>query len=177
LRAIERLLHKYETLAELRRARARGEPIPDRSVFRALAREFPGALYELDRAPLDDIDARRSALAATVGGGAAAPWMTAMATYHALYRAALYLKVRLKKGHAPGAEEAVSLAGAAARHAAIDVGAAFVQAVAQPAGGRIGPVVLAEVASREGVPEPEARQAMFPTRRDFAEKCAKEAGR
>lgn len=166
--ALARLLHKYETLVELRRARARGEPIPEKAVFKRLAAEFPGALYELDRAPMEDLDARREALAATLAGAPEAPWMRPMAAYHALYRAALHVKARAGKGPAPGAEELSALAAAASRHAAIEVGVAFARAVARPAGGRIGPIVMAEVAARHGEAEDAIREAMFPTRRNFA---------
>ena len=165
--ALARLLHKYETLGDLRRARARGEPIPEKAVFKALAAEMPGALYELDRLPLEDIDARRDALAEALRGGPAATWMTAMAAYHALYRAALFVKARTRKHRAPGAEEAAALARDASRHASIDVGPAFVHAVARPEGGRIGPVVLAEVAARTGESAPALRAALFPSRRGF----------
>lgn len=165
--ALARLLHKYETLGELRRARARGEPIPDKGVFRAFAEEFPGALYELDRLPIEDIDARREALAAALAGGPAAAWMSAMAAYHALYRAALFVKGRVGKGRDPGPEEASSLARAASRHAAVEVGIGFVHAVARPAAGRIGAAVIAEVAAREAVPEAALVTMLFPTRRDF----------
>ena len=88
---LSRLLHKYDTLAELRAARARGEPIPAKAVFKTLAEELPGALHELDRLPLPEIEARRDALRAALAGGPVLPWMTAMASYHALYRAALFL--------------------------------------------------------------------------------------
>jgi hypothetical protein len=128
---------------------------------------MPGALYELDRLPLADIDARRAALAEALRGGPIAPWMTAMAAYHALYRAALFVKARTPKSHSPGPEEAAALARSAGRHASIEVTPAFVCAVAAPAGGRIGPIVLAEVAARAGEPEPAVREAMFPSRRDF----------
>jgi hypothetical protein len=165
---IARLCHKYEALVGLRSARARGEPIPEKAVFRALADEFPGALYELDRAPMDELDARASALRATLTGAPEAPWMRPMAAYHALYRAALYVKGRTAKGEAPSAEAAAALAAAAGRHASIDVDLAFVRAVARPDGGRIGPIVLAEVAARHGGDEGALRGILFPTRRNFA---------
>jgi hypothetical protein len=166
---LARLLHKYEALAALRRDRAAGEPIPDKSVFRALAGEFPGVLYELDRVPLEDIDGRRAALAAALSGGPIAAWMPAMATYHALYRAALYVKIRVKiraaRGALPGPAEAAALALAAGKHASIDVGAAFVTAVARPENGRIGPIVIAETAARAGARPEDLQSALFPARR------------
>lgn len=162
---LARLLHKYEALAALRRDRAAGEPIPEKSVFRALAGEFPGVLHELDRLPLEDIDGRRDALAAALSGGPIAAWMPAMATYHALYRAALYVKIRAARGAPVGPAEAAALALAAGRHASIDVGAAFVSAVARPENGRIAPLVLAETAARAGARPQELLSALFPARR------------
>src|SRR5688572_21818647 len=50
---LARLAAKYETLATLRRERAAGAPLPGAAHFRALAREFPGALQELDTLPLE----------------------------------------------------------------------------------------------------------------------------
>lgn len=166
--ALVRLSHKYETLAELRRARARGEPVPEKAVFRALAGEFPGALYELDRLPMEALETRCAALAGVLAGAPEAAWMRPMAAYHALYRAALYVKARTGKGASPGAEEAAALAAAAGRHAGIDVGSAFVRAVACPRGGRIGPVVMAEVAARHGGEPRALAEALFPTRKNFA---------
>src|SRR5262249_1042101 len=62
--ALGRLAHKYARLLELRRDRAAGKPIPERAVFRVLADEFPGALYELDTLPLDALEARAAETAA-----------------------------------------------------------------------------------------------------------------
>ena len=165
-----RLLHKYDVIAELRAARARGEPIPEKKVFRALAEEMPGALHELDRLSLDALDARRAALREALSGGPAAPWMIAMIDYHALYRAALFVKARVRRGDALDDDETtLTLADKASRHAGVDVGPDFVRSVARPPAGRIGAVVLAETAARAGMEGAEVLRAMFPTRRDFSE--------
>ncbi len=161
---IERLALKYRRLGELRRARARGEPIPERAVFRALAGEFPGALSELDNLPLEVIDGRRAALERAAEGEAAAPWMGWMIDYHALMRAALYLKIRLARlADLPG-DQAEALAARASAHARVPVGAAFVAAVRSPPAGRITRVVHAEIALRHGAPEEEIRRSLFPAR-------------
>ncbi|MEI8254277.1 MAG: hypothetical protein WCJ30_01245, partial [Deltaproteobacteria bacterium] len=49
------LARKYRALAALRRARALGGPVARREVLGALAREFPGALRELEKVTLDDL--------------------------------------------------------------------------------------------------------------------------
>ena len=174
---LRRLHAKYVTLESLRRARERGEPIPEKAVFQALAAELPGALHELDRLPMSEITARRLALESALDGGPVAPWMPAMALYHALYRAALYTKARLPRGRSRehpsaglSAEQASALARAASRHASIEIGPDFIASVATPPAGRIGSAVLAEVASRTGEAAGPLLRAMFPTRRDLTTK-------
>ncbi|EYF04681.1 hypothetical protein [Chondromyces apiculatus] len=169
--AFARLAEKYRQLGALRRARALGEPVPERQVFRALAAEFPGALHELDNLPLDEIDARRAALDAAVAGGPAAPWMEPMAAYHALMRAALYLKIRLSRlaTSTPTSDEAeaaalASLAARASAHSGIDVDVAFARAVHAPPEGRLNRVVMAALAERSGLPPDALRQMLFPRR-------------
>ena len=84
-RPVARLAHKYARLVELRRERARGEPIPERGVFRVLAREFPGVLAELDTLPMELLVARADeASRAAAGDAPAPPWIRAMIGYHAL---------------------------------------------------------------------------------------------
>jgi hypothetical protein len=161
---LARLLAKYRALGELRRARDRGEPIPERGVFRALAGEFPGALHELDNLPLDEIDRRIEAIGRAAGGGEAAPWMAWMCAYHALMRAALYLKIRVGRAAAISEEEAAGLAAKAGAHAGVEVNAAFVLAVKDPPGGRLNRVVMGALEARFGVGAGEMRQAMFPRR-------------
>ncbi|HVY45347.1 MAG TPA: hypothetical protein VHB21_05685, partial [Minicystis sp.] len=97
-RPIARLAHKYARLVELRRARAAGEPVPPREVFRALAAEFPGALYELDTLPMDALEARAAATAEAASLGEPAAWMRFMIDYHALFRAALAVKGATGRG-------------------------------------------------------------------------------
>jgi hypothetical protein len=162
---LERLARKYRRLAELRRARARGEPIPERAVFRELAGEFPGALHELDNLPLEEIDRRAEALATAIAGGPAEPWMAWMARYHALMRAALYVKIRVARRPPLSGEQAAALAAKAGAHAGADVGAAFVLTVADPPEGRLNRVVDAALAAAFAAPAEEIRRALFPRRR------------
>jgi hypothetical protein len=161
---LARLSAKYRALGDLRRARDRGEPIPERGVFRALAAEFPGALNELDNLPLEEIDRRLAALERAAGGGEAEPWMAWMGAYHGLMRAALYVKIRVARAAAISAEEAAGLAAKAGAHAGVDVDAAFVRAVMNPPGGRLNRVVMGALEARFGVGAGEIRGALFPRR-------------
>ena len=132
---VERLAEKYRALGELRRARARGEPVPERAVFRALAGEFPGALHELDNLPLEEIDRRLAVIAQIERGGPVEPWMAWMQAYHALMRAALYMKIRVARAESLSSGEAAALAERASAHAQTDVDADFVVSVKHPPGG------------------------------------------
>ena len=159
---LERLAHKYRTLAALRRDRQAGAPIPPGRFFKALAGEFPGALHELDTLPLETIDDRAAALELAAGGGRVLPWMAWMHAYHRLMRAALRVKVRLARARdvddvraAALAEEATALAGAA-------FDAELVRAVARPPGGRIAPLILERVSLTFGVDPLEIADALFP---------------
>jgi hypothetical protein len=162
--ALAGLLGKYETLAELRRARARGEPVPERSVFKALADAFPGALHELDTLPLALIDARIEALRAAASGGPEEPWMAWMLGYHALMRAALRVKIRLSRRRDLDDQRARALAEDASAHAGVTVDEAFVRAVASPPDGRIARVVYAQLEVRFGEDRAAIRTALFPRR-------------
>jgi hypothetical protein len=87
LAALRALAAKYRELAALRRARERGEPPPEREVFRKLAAAHPGALYELDTLPLEEIERRAAGLEqAVTGAGPLEPWMRWMVRYHQLVR-------------------------------------------------------------------------------------------
>jgi hypothetical protein len=130
-------------------------------VFKALAREFPGCLAELDTLPLDAIDARAAELARAADGGAVEPWMEWLAGYHAWMRAALWIKPRLAGG---GHGEAALAAGAAA-YAGVAADEAFVRAVARPPAGRIVAAVLARLAAIHGVPAEAIKRAVFPAAR------------
>jgi hypothetical protein len=87
LAALRALAAKYRELAALRHARERGEPPPEREVFRKLAAAHPGALYELDTLPLPEIERRAEGLERAVTGlGPLEPWMRWMVRYHQLVR-------------------------------------------------------------------------------------------
>jgi hypothetical protein len=144
--ALAALARKYRTLAEVRRAKLRtGEHTP-REQMRALAREFPGSLRELDVLPLAEVEARAAALEAAANGVDAQPWMRWMARRHELLRAALLIK--------SGRASAASLG----------VPERFAQACARPPQGRLNLLVLAELSRETGVAEADLRAALDPRR-------------
>jgi len=138
------LARKYRKLLELRVEYARTGQVTERDVLRALAAEFPGALRELDRLPLEEIERRAAALEEAAAGRAGEPWMQWLVAYHALLRAALFVKGEVAKGIAMDEE----LARRASGYARIEVDVAFVGKVANAA--RLSRVVLDEVARRFG---------------------------
>jgi hypothetical protein len=161
------LARKYRTLVALRARRdqpqqARPQPDDDPSpmsdrtpaaVLRSLAREFPGCLRELDTLGPAEL-ARRAARVeeAAMAGAATEPWMSWIARYHSLMRAAL----------------AIRGAGGSAAENPCDrasVDAAFVADVMAPPDGRVGIVVLRRLARDFGVPAREIAAALFPVRR------------
>jgi hypothetical protein len=150
------LARKYATLLSLRRERARGEPVPDRAVFKALADEFPGALNELDTLPMDELERRAAAVAGAAAGGPAEPWMAWMVSYHALLKTALAIKLRVR--------DKASLDTTRAARIAVDAGVdqGFVEAVAKPPAGRLNRLVFATLADRFGAPEEAIKRALFP---------------
>ena len=166
-----RLAAKYQALGELRRERARGAALPERAVFKALARELPGCLKELDTLPLEEIDARAAALAEAAQGGPILDWMAWLAGYHALQRAALRIRIRSTRptrstrstqSRTVDEARATILAEDAAAHSGAAIDPAFVHAVMRPPGGRINPVVFARLAHLHGATAATIKRALFP---------------
>lgn len=143
------LARKYRKLLELRREHERTGAVAGRDVLRVIAKEFPGALRELDRLPVDEIVRRAQTLEEAAIGMGHEPWMDWLVAYHALMRAALFVKAQWAK-----AEDAIldeRLASEATLHARIEVDADFVRAIRRPPGGRISHVVMDRLALRFGV--------------------------
>ena len=168
------LARKYDALADLRERREQGAGVAPRGELRALAREFPGALRELDTLPRAEIERRRASLRATLPGDAAAPWMTWMIAYHATMRVALFIKARLARSRDPGGDRlgsglpdelARQIAHDAARHSGLPIDEPFVHAVARPPARRVNAAVFERLGRELGVPADEMWQTLFPTRR------------
>lgn len=158
------LARKYRTLAELRRAAHRCTALDARPALRALSAEFPGALRELDRLPIEDIEARIEAVDAAAHAGAPAQWMEWMLAYHEAMRAALFVKRRLAGRRRVAAGQAWELAGATFQALGFRCELAFVGAVAAPPGGRLNGVVFRHVAGSFRVPPHVLQQTLFPDR-------------
>ena len=162
LRALSR---KYETLAKLRRARAKGANVADRATLRALSREFPGALRELDTLPLAEIDRRKRALEAAAGGETVETWMTWMSAYHATMRAALFVKARLARSKVLSAEFVTTVQRDVSQRIGLEIEETLVRAVARPPEGRLNRLVFERLGQKFGVAADEIWDALFPARR------------
>jgi len=83
---LERLLAKYETIAHWRAERDAGHGIASRDALRALAREFPGALRQLETLAWPTlrgrIDALVTALQEPHDSARVQPWMRLDAALH-----------------------------------------------------------------------------------------------
>jgi hypothetical protein len=134
-------------------------------VLRALAREFPGALRELDTVALDDLDARRHALASASAGGSVEPWMAWMVAYHATMRAALAVKARLARSRALSEKIIADVQRDVSRRIGHSIEEDFVRSVARPPEGRLNRVVFDRLGQNFGVSSDVIWQTLFPARR------------
>ena len=156
----EDLLRKYRALAALR-----DDPAPaPREVLRALAREFPGALRELDATPRELLDARAQHLESVNDLESAEPWARWIAAYHGLMRVALAVKRRAASRELDP-REVVALGAAARAPWGEALGEDFVRAVRRPPGGRVGAVVFDRLGAHFATAPDAIWQALFPTHR------------
>ncbi len=162
--AIARIARKYRALVALREAHARGEGVAARPTLRALAAEFPSALREIDRLPMDLLRARaRGTEAAARDPARVEPWMEWMAAWHALMAATLATRRALPRGARPPEERVARLAEAATERAGLRVDEAYVARVASPPGGRLSNLVLERLGEHFGVAPATLREGLFPT--------------
>jgi hypothetical protein len=151
------LWRKYALLGELRR-RHDAQPPPE---LRPLAREFPGALRELDALPLDEIDRRSLSVELALRGGPTEALLEWVSQYHALMRAALMIKRRLRGRRQVSSEEASLLASSVSRELGMHCDLELVVAVQSPPRGRLNEVVFLRLASTFGVSPDRLRTALF----------------
>lgn len=155
------LLRKYLALEAMRASPAG----PGARALRALVREFPGALRELDALTPAEIASRVAALTPCRALDEAPPWAARIAGYHGLMRVTLAVK-RLIAGR-PLAEVDCARLGRCAR--GLDggpLGEDFVRAVASPPRGRLNLVVFRYLGARFGESSEDLWQSLFPTPRD-----------
>jgi len=158
------LARKYRTLAELRRAQQMLSRDDVRTPLQNLAREFPGALRELDLLPLDEIDRRFERLEAAALRGSVEPWMGWMHAYHLTMRAALGVKRRLAGQRVVAEATALEIAAEVSAESGVGLDAEFVQAVARPPQGRINVLVLRRLAIAFSADPDSIARALFPER-------------
>ena len=187
LEMIAVLREKYREIKRLRTADAelvaRGHTHDPKPEMAALARKFPGALRELDELPMAMIDARLAELDAALAADRVPKWAALQVAYHGTYRFALRIKRRAAR---KGALDELSLERAIARllaEARSDTSgepdeprlAAFdaqgLRAILRPAGGRLHPWVLGEVAKAQGVAVAAVSEALFLRERPARERA------
>jgi hypothetical protein len=163
----EPLLGKYQEMLRLRRGDLDGS-IPDpRPAMAALARSFPGALREIDRCPLEELERRVAHLKALLeqpDPPAPEPWAPLVLRYHQLLRGALVVK-RWLGGRRPSEgsvltltpEELLGLPHGGDALAWIEE----LAALASPPRGRIAGLVVARLAREQGCSEAEVRRWLF----------------
>ena len=137
----------------------------ERGTLRALAKEFPGALRELDTLALAEIARRRRALSRAARGGAIESWMAWMVAYHATMRAALVIKVKLGKSRPISDATMRAVITDAARRTGVHADRSLVRSVARPPQGRLNVVVFERLGQKFALPADEIWQALFPARR------------
>lgn len=183
-RRLERLAGKYRALAALRARRealeAEGHDCFDeaegavrRRAFRRIARQFPGALRELDTSSAQTLEARAADVEAALRGGAVAPWIPVVLDYHLTLRETLLVKTWLARRSPRGAPlDAATLSLFAARLRRLEalrrridlpgLGAddlpatpegwsALADRYLRPPGGRVLPIVHDALARRHGL--------------------------
>lgn len=153
---LQALLRKYRVIIGLRDA-ADGEPAP---ALRALAREFPGSLRELDGLTLDQINARKDALERALAGAEQEPWMELMSRYHRLTRAALEVKRGLRGERAPSADVCRELCARWLAECGEPCAPELIAIIAAPPFGRLNAVLLARLATPDR-PEAAIELALF----------------
>lgn len=167
------LRDKYERMLRLRllHARAREEPgfvEPDpRCAMAELARDYPGALREIDELPIEVIRQRIDAVtAAETDASRNEPWMRAHAGFHRLARGALAVKRWLEGRPLTPELEAELVVALATLPNAKEAApwASQLAAIADPPRGRLMDLVYARLADELGTDLASARASVTPSR-------------
>jgi len=186
---LERLLGKYRSLGALRARRETAEAagmkefgteeVASRTVeFRRVAREFPGALRELEISSARVFETRAKLVAREIealrrGAPAVSPacrWMVIAVDYHATLREALAVKRWLSERVRGGGELTPGLLSEFLewhgsyphRHSLVGpAGIEFLEAHRRPPGGRLHSLVWEALAKKHGLTRRELERAVF----------------
>lgn len=162
-RGLVALRAKYVEMKRLRDAHDAGDEEDPTPAMRALAARFPGALREIDALAMATIDARIAELDRAIEDDAAAPWMIALARYHAWLRLALRLRREVQeralaparawlaaRGETDGEDDELVGVGGGGGEVEVEVEAVddeTLRAILRPPAGRLNRVILLRVAA------------------------------
>lgn len=156
------LRRKYAWLIALRTDATEGVP---RGRLRALARDFPGSLRELDVRTISDLQCRLAELDSVVAGARPVPqWVWAQHVYHGFLRAALRLRPTLRE-QGPRLNSLQSYVPGFGEPAAAQLTESWLGRVERPPGGRLNPVAYAFVAEVLSLSQSEVEALLIPTSR------------
>ena len=164
------LRHKYAAIVELRLAHAAGTEDPQavRPRLLDLAREFPGALREIDQLALDELHRRIAELDSVLAGESPhASWMAAVALFHALLRGALCAKRWMSTAGLAGEDARRAFVAGLPAMAFPDDARAWIDdldAIAAPPRGRMMDLVLPRIAKTLAITVEETRALVLPVR-------------
>jgi hypothetical protein len=147
--ARDALRDKYARLVALREERLRGGG-PSNAALQQLAAAFPGALRELDRAPLTELRAR---LALLSGDAPLPPWAAPSYDFHALLR----LAQGIRRAAGPQRNPIAALAALRASEEPSDL---LVPVLCPPAG-RLSLWACEEVGRRHGLVREQVEELLF----------------
>ena len=158
---LARLREKYLRMKALRAAT--GEP--DRAVLQALAREFPGALAEIDRIPPEVLEARLATLDRLIKRDGEPPaWARGWLLAHPMLRGALLAKAWLGGRRSVDATTRAELSREVPTMPWPEDVRPWLERldeVADPPLGRLVDVVFRDVASALGLPDADAVRALL----------------
>jgi hypothetical protein len=157
------LARKYEILVALRERHDRGEGIASRSELHALAREFPGALREIDRTPMEVLRQRLQQTQDVVHARCSEPpWMGAMVSWHTHMAAALFVKKQLRGEKKPTNTSSLALCTSVRTRYGVTLSVQDIASIAAPPDGRVAALVWKWESSRFHTDEPTLRSLIFP---------------
>ena len=159
------LRRKYAEMLAMRLAHAQGEDHDARERMVKLADRFPGALRELDELELEEIRRRIDALDEVLSARSdPAPWMEAIALFHAFERGVLCAKGWLSGRKRVTVEHEQAFAAALKTMRWPEDARAWqgrLAQIARPPHGRLSELVYARIAESLGTSAREARRLVF----------------